>query len=89
MSAGPRSGVSDSRNGPARGPGTYVAVLERRGRFLTAERLFGGEDPDRPPGRRGASAGVVVGSARGGGAGARAGDIVLMQLRGRRGSGPL
>ena len=40
------------------------------------------------PGRRGASASVVVGSARGGGGGAKAGDIVLVQARGRRGSGP-
>ena len=88
MSAGPRGGASDPPGGRARGPGTYVAVLERRGRFLTAERMFGGEDPARVPGRRGASAAVVVGSTRGGGGDARAGDIVLVQPRGRRGSGP-
>ncbi len=88
MSAGPRGGASDSRQGSARAPGTYVALLERRGRFLTAERMFPGEDPGRMPGRRGASASVVVGSARGGGGAARAGDIVLVQARGRSGSGP-
>ncbi len=88
MSAGPRRGASDSRDGSARGPGTYVALLERRGRFLTAERMFAGEDPASRPGRRGASAAVVVGPARGGGSGAKAGDIVLVQARGRKGSGP-
>jgi ribonuclease R len=65
-----------------------VAVLERRGRFLTAERMFAGEDPGRMPGRRGAAAGAVVGPARGGDGGARAGDIVLLAPRGPRGTGP-
>jgi len=88
VSGGPRGGANDFRDGRVRSPGPYVAVLERRGRFLTAERMFAGEDHARLPGRRGASAGVVVGSARGVGAGARAGDIVLVQPRGRRGSGP-
>ncbi len=87
MSAGPRDGASGSGRGPRSGPGTYVAVLERRGRFLTAERMFPAEDPLPAPGRRGASAGTVVGSARGSG-GARAGDIVLVRTRAPRGSGP-
>ncbi|HUH79877.1 MAG TPA: RNB domain-containing ribonuclease [Solirubrobacteraceae bacterium] len=86
MSVRPRRGAGGSEDGSARSPGTYVAVLERRGRFLTAERMFPGEAP-AGPGRRGASARVVVGPARGGGGGSRAGDIVLVRARGR-GSGP-
>ena len=91
MSAGPRRGASDPGQRSPRGGNPYVAVLERRGRFLTAERMFAGEDPGRLPGRRGVSAAAVVGPARGGGggaAGARAGDIVLVAPRGPRGAGP-
>jgi len=57
-----------------------VAVLEKRGRFLTAERLF----PERrvedgPPRRRGGGARMVVGAAGGRGGGrAGAGDLVLL-----------
>ncbi|HTY97000.1 MAG TPA: RNB domain-containing ribonuclease [Solirubrobacteraceae bacterium] len=69
-----------------------MALLERQGRFLTAERLFPAREEDRLPGRRGASSRSVVGPARGagggGGGGARAGDIVLVRAtRGGRGSG--
>jgi len=61
-----------------------VAVLERRGRFLTAERLFARErEPGFSP-RRGVSSRVVVGSTRAaGGAAAREGDLVLVQGAGR------
>jgi ribonuclease R len=87
VSARPRDGASGSVRGPRGGADTYVAVLERRGRFLTAERMFPAREPSPGPGRRGASDRTVVGSARGGG-GARAGDIVLVRTRSRRGSGP-
>jgi ribonuclease R len=66
---------------------SYVAVLERRGRFLTAERLFAAEHRTPFPGRRGAGPSTVVASPRGGTA-ARPGDIVLVQAQGRRGSAP-
>jgi len=64
-----------------------VAVLERRGRFLTAEPLFPRRETPGSPRRRG-SARVVVGPAGSGRGGARAsaGDIVLLQ-GGARGSG--
>jgi ribonuclease R len=65
---------------------TFVAVLERRGRFLTAERLFPADTPSAPT-RRGASARIVVGSSRDAG-GARAGDVVLLQTTAGRGSSP-
>ncbi len=66
---------------PAAGP-PFVAVLERRGRFLTAERLFPLRGTTAGPPRRGASAGAVVASAnasRAGIGGAREGDIVLVR----------
>ena len=59
----------------------FVAVLERRGRFLTAERLFPAPSPGPGSSRR-AGGGVVVASAnssRGSMAGAREGDLVLVQ----------
>ncbi len=80
---------------PARGSsitGAVVAVLERRGRFLTAEPLFPQRDlAGAPPPRRGAAARVTLGPARarGGGRGrvhAAAGDLVLVQAS-ARGSG--
>jgi ribonuclease R len=72
--------------------GTFVAVLEKRGRFLVAERLF----PLRDEGDRGGRArrrdGGLVVDARGAPGGRRAGpgDLVLVQVggRGRRGGGP-
>ncbi|HEV2924035.1 MAG TPA: RNB domain-containing ribonuclease [Solirubrobacteraceae bacterium] len=69
--------------------GAIVALLERRGRFLTAEPLFPRRDVAGGPPRRRGSARMVVGSsgsARGGGVRASAGDIVLVQ-RPARGSG--
>jgi len=74
--------------GPAP-PGSFVAVLERRGRFLTAEPLFHRREPSAGPSRRGAAARVTLGPARSG-AGARMhaaeGDLVLVQVP-TRGSG--
>jgi ribonuclease R len=69
--------------------GAIVALLERRGRFLTAEPLFPRRDvaASRQHGR--GSARVVLGSSgssRGGGVRASAGDIALVQ-RPARGSG--
>jgi ribonuclease R len=66
-----------------------VAVLQRRGRFLTAEPLFPPHDRgDRRP-RRGGSSRVMLGpagSGRGGRVRASAGDLVLVQSS-ARGSG--
>jgi ribonuclease R len=68
---------------------TLVAVLGRRGRFMTAEPLFAA--PARPAGRSGRSAaggGIVIGQAGGSRAsrsGAREGDIVLLGTASRRG----
>ena len=81
----PRGGsVAPRRPAP---PGAFVAVLERRGRFLTAEPLF----PPRDPAGGGCSrrgGGRMVLRTRGpGGAGrARPGDLVLVTA-GARGSG--
>ena len=55
--------MSEPRPAPA---DAFVAVLERRGRFLTAEPLFPSRDRDSGP-RRGGAARVVIGSARVGG----------------------
>jgi ribonuclease R len=74
---------------PARPPapaGALVAVLERRGRFLTAEPLFASQDREDSP-RRGGSARIVLRSARvahGARRDARAGELVLVR-RGPRG----
>ena len=58
-----------------------VTVLVRRGRFLTAEPLFGAAERDASPRARGRASGIVVGDARGsrgarGGAGE--GDLALV-----------
>jgi ribonuclease R len=69
--------------------GAIVGLLERRGRFLTAEPLFPRRDAAGSSQRRRGSARMVVGSSgsgRGGGVRASAGDIVLLQ-RPARGSG--
>ncbi len=81
----PRGGLGSS--GRPAPPGAFVAVLERRGRFLTAEPLF----PPRDPAGGGCSrrgGGRMVLRTRGpGGAGrARPGDLVLVTA-GARGSG--
>jgi ribonuclease R len=62
-----------------------VAVLRRRGRFLTAEPLFPSRDRDAGPSRRGQSSpGMVVGQARSSRRGeAREGDLVLVRPAGR------
>lgn len=71
-----------SRPGPA---GPFVAVLVRRGRFLTAERLF--PEPSSSGGsQRGRSGPTVIASAnssRGAMAGAREGDLVLVVAAGK------
>jgi ribonuclease R len=76
-------------DGPAPA-GALVAVVERHGRFLTAEPLF----PPRPRDRdargsnRGASGRLTLGPARGGRGGAievSAGQLVLVQRAGRGG----
>jgi ribonuclease R len=70
--------------GPA--PATaFVAVLARRGRFLTATRVFDrarGDERDRAPHGRGASGALVLGSAGSKGPG-REGELVLVQPPGR------
>ncbi|HTU77706.1 MAG TPA: RNB domain-containing ribonuclease [Solirubrobacteraceae bacterium] len=71
---------------------TFVAVLERHGRFLTAEPLFGDALRDRSPGaasRRPHAARVTLGPARSAGAGgvrAGAGELALVHAP-RRGRG--
>jgi ribonuclease R len=81
--------VGDGTPAGAAPAGAFVALLERRGRFLTAEPLFPRRNvAGSPPPRRG-SARVVLGSpgsGRGGGLRASAGEIVLVQ-RPARGSG--
>jgi ribonuclease R len=66
--------------GPAP-PGALVAVIERRGRFLTAEPLFPPRDRDGRPTRTGAAARLTLGptrSRRGGRLEVSAGDLVLV-----------
>jgi ribonuclease R len=86
--------VSDRPPAPA---GALVVVLQRRGRFLTAEPLFARADDAPLPGQRGRSRSLVV-EARAGGRGSRAGarsprvgDLVLVDARpraaGRRSAG--
>jgi ribonuclease R len=68
---------------------SIVAVLERRGRFLTAEPLFPARDTAAGLSRRGAAARVTLGPSRSGGRGrvhALAGDLVLVSAP-PRGSG--
>jgi ribonuclease R len=68
--------------------GAFVAVVERRGRFLTAEPLFPPRERDRdgrPPGRGGAAR-LTLGPARSGRGGridVSAGELVLVQSAGR------
>jgi ribonuclease R len=74
-------------------PDALVAVIERRGRFLTAEPLFPRADTAREaprgrgPGQPGRAERLMLGSrSSGGGIRANAGDLVLVQ-HARRGSG--
>jgi ribonuclease R len=69
--------------------GALVAVIERRGRFLTAEPLFPPHDREGRPPRRAAAARLTLGptrSARGGRLEVSAGELVLVQSA-ARGSG--
>ncbi len=76
----------------ARGPapaGALVAVIERRGRFLTAEPLFPPRDRDGGPPRRRGTGRLTLGptrSPRGARLEVSAGDLVLVQTA-ARGSG--
>ena len=83
--ARPRARDAGSAAAPA---GAFVAVLERRGRFLTAAPLFDRRDALPGPSRRGAAARVTLGPARGGGGRvhASAGEMVLVRMP-TRGSG--
>ncbi|HEV3035492.1 MAG TPA: RNB domain-containing ribonuclease [Solirubrobacteraceae bacterium] len=84
---GSASGGRSSASGPAPA-GAFVAVVERRGRFLTAEPLFPTRERDRDgrPPRGGAGARLTLGPARSGRGGridVSAGQIVLVQSAGR------
>jgi ribonuclease R len=77
-----RSAGGAAANGPAPA-GALVAVVERHGRFLTAEPLFPPRERDRDgrPPRRGATARLTLGPARGGRGGTidvSAGQLVLV-----------
>jgi ribonuclease R len=83
---GPAAGVAAPGPAPA---GALVAVVERRGRFLTAEPLFPPRDSDGTPPRRGGAGRLTLGptgSTRGGGLEVSAGELVLVQSA-ARGSG--
>jgi ribonuclease R len=77
-----RTGSGPPRSAPAPA-GAVVAVLQRSGRFLTAEPLFPpAKRADRGPSRGRGSARIVLksaGSGRGGATRAAAGDLVLVQ----------
>jgi len=80
-----RPGGPTAPDGPAPA-NAVVAVLERRGRFLTGQPLFPSEKGSGSSVRGGSSAQMVIGSpgsGRGAGAGARVGDLVLVQAGGR------
>jgi ribonuclease R len=85
------TGSAADAGGPAPA-GALVAVVERHGRFLTAEPLFPPRDRDRDrdgrPPRRAAAGRLTLGPARGGRAGSievSAGQLVLVQSAGRGG----
>jgi ribonuclease R len=73
------------RAGPAPA-GTLVAVLERRGRFLTAAPVFPPREPAQPGRPRPRQGRMVVRAGGAGGVRAGAGDLVLVSLA-QRGSG--
>jgi ribonuclease R len=81
----PRRGRGDGSAAQAETPapaGALVAVLERRGRFLTATPLFGHGAGDGGPGRPGRAGRIVLrspGSGRGAAARAGVGELVLVQ----------
>jgi ribonuclease R len=85
-----RRRVGDAAAAEPAPAGAIVALLERRGRFLTAEALFPPRDVADGPHRRRGSARVVVGSrgsSRGGGPRVSAGEIVLVQPAARGSAG--
>jgi ribonuclease R len=84
----PRAARGSRPAGAPAPAGTLVAVLERRGRFLTAEPLFASHE--RESARRGGSARIVLRSARaahGARRDARPGELALLRL-GARGAAP-
>jgi ribonuclease R len=86
---GSPAAVSVDVGGPAPA-GALVAVVERHGRFLTAEPLFPPRERDREreTSRRGASSRLTLGAARGGRAGAievSDGQLVLVHSAARGG----
>ena len=67
-------------------PDAFVAVVQRSGRFLTAEPLFPPRDGDGRPARGGAGARLTLAPARSGRGGSvkvSAGELVLAQRAGR------
>ena len=77
-SAGSLAGADpDARNGPAPA-GALVAVIERRGRFLTAEPLFPPRERDGRASRRDSGARLTLGSGRGRRVEVSAGELVLV-----------
>ena len=83
-----RAPAAGAAGGPAPA-GALVAVVERHGRFLTAEPLFPPRDRDSRSPRRGATARLTLGSARGGRGGTvdvSAGQLVLVQSSERGGA---
>jgi ribonuclease R len=89
-----RAATGSPARGGAGGPapaGALVAVVERHGRFLTAEPLFPPRERDRngPTSRRGAAGRLTLGPTRGGRAGridVSAGQLVLAHSAGRGGA---
>jgi ribonuclease R len=87
-SAGSRD-ASSRRPGASHGPapaGALVAVVQRSGRFLTAEPLFPARDEDGRASRAGAGARLTLAPARtgrGGSVKVSAGELVLVQRAGR------
>jgi ribonuclease R len=66
--------------GPRPHAAPLVAVLERSGRFLTAEPLFGRPDAEPPGPRTRGPRRIVVRAGGSRGAAARPGDLVLLEL---------
>ncbi len=84
MSPGHQRGAARSVEKRGARAERFVAVLERRGRFLTAERLFPPQRGRERPGRVSRSSRLVVGGARAArGAQAREGQLVLVEGAGR------
>jgi len=86
---GPRAGGPTIPNSAAPAPapaGSLVAVVERRGRFLTVEPLFPPRERDSSSSRHRGAARLTLGPARSGRGGqihVSAGDLVLVQASSR------